>query len=332
MDDTNDISSDAGSQGADNNSVADNQLGKNLDEASLADFLRSSFLNEKEEPSSATTDGNSVDEDQQQEGDDQHVEDQQDTENTQAEEEDDSPSKGVQKRISKLVAAKKAAQAENEQLKARLTEIENKLQQQSETTTEKHQTQSSISDEILQLDTAEKVKSKWQEAYNLVEWCERNAEGATIGDKEFSSSDIREIKLKALRVKDIDLPQRFQYLQAQDAAKEQAIKDFPWINKPESEEYRAFQHVIKEFPAIKSQRPDWMHVAGLVVLGMKAYSESRKAAQPKPQIKKAPVTPEVKAPIPAQSKTDLGRAKQNFAKNPSELSGVSDLIKAMGIV
>lgn len=311
--------------------VAD-KLG-HLDEHSLSDLLKSGFLDEeeaapavegqqKEEPEAAV-ESLSDEAPQEEEG-----------ESDQPEADESSLTKGVQKRINKLVAAKKAAQAELEAHKQMLQKLNNELQQ----------TKMSIpapapeySDFVESIDTPEKLQDEYKKTIDYLLWCEENADGGTITlpdgtEKELSDKQVRAAKSVFIKRKEIELPARFQYLQNQIQHDAQAMSDFPWYTKPETEEYRMAQIVLRDFPEIKKRRSDWKHIVGLMVLGAKAHIE--RSSQPKKAapIKKAPVQPGVSKapPMSASSDNDLAKAKARFVKNSSDQQGIKDLVKAMG--
>jgi hypothetical protein len=325
--DTNETQLDSTGQEADVNSVAP-KLG--LDQASLSDLLKSSFLNEEEESAPAQAEQEETSE----EPDvlDETV-DQSDEESDQPVADESSLSKGVQKRINKLVAAKKAAQAELDAQKATLSQLQAELEAAKSSVSAKPV---EFSDYAASLDTPKKVEEEYSRALNTLLWCEDNSDGGEMplrnGEKVFLSvEEVRAIKRNAIIAREIELPKRMQYLQAQGTAEAEAAKDFPWYSNPASEEYQFSQTVVKEFPEIK-RRADWKHVVGLLTLGAKAYNEMKaKKTTPTP-IKRAPVQPSARALPAATAQSDIQKARQNFAKNTSDKGGLTDLVKAMGLV
>jgi len=308
-----------------NNSVA-NKLG--LDQQGLKGLI-DSFLNEEEQPASAQ-------EKQQDDSEEtvasDEVDDKSEEESDQPEADESSLSKGVQKRINKLVAAKKAAQAELDAQKATLAKLQSELESAK---TSSYAKPPEHSDYAASLQTFEKVKEEYDKAVEVILWCEDNADGGVIPlpngeEHELTSAEVRAMKRTAMKRKEIELPQRMQYLQTQSAAESQVAKDFPWYSNPASEEYQFSQSVIREFPEIK-RRPDWKHVVGLLALGAKAYNEN-KAKKTATPIKRAPVQPSVKAAPPQTTQSEISKARQNFARNSSDKQGLTDLVKAMGFV
>lgn len=324
---------DAGSQEAGSTPVAQ-KLGL-LDQQSLSDLLKSGFLDEKEaapateekaEPV-AETEEPIVDSEAEAEVEaDQPIEEE-------AEAEESSLSKGVQKRINKLVAAKKAAQAELEAQKSRLAELQKELETAKSSAPAR---QVDVSDVVERLSTLEQVKEERQRALDVILWCEENPDGGVITlpdgtERDLTDQEVRSMKRLAIRRKEIELPAREEYLQQQSYVEGEVVKDFPWWSKPETEEYQTAQQILREFPELKKRRADWKHVAGLLVMGIKAYGEKKAQKKPTAPIKRAPAQPSIKAAPARTTQTDLQKAKQSFIRNNSR-DGMTDVIKAMGLV
>jgi hypothetical protein len=316
---------DSTGQEAESNSVA-NKLG--LNQAGLKNML-DSFLNEEEQSTPALVE--QVEESEVAESPEGEVDVTED-ESDQPEADESSLSKGVQKRINKLVAAKKAAQAELDAQKQTLAQLQGELQSVRASAPVK---QPDVSEFVGTLNDPKKVEEEYNKALEVIMWCEDNSDGGIIPmpngmEHELTAADVRVMKRTAMKRKEIELPQRMAYLQQQIAAESQVTKDFPWYSNPASEEYQFSQQVVKDFPEIK-RRPDWKHVVGLLALGAKAYNESKSKKAPVP-IKRAPVQPGIKAAPAQTSQTELTKARQNFAKNSSDKQGLTDLVKAMGFV
>ena len=323
---------DAGSQEAGSTPVAQ-KLGL-LDQQSLSDLLKSGFLDEKEaapateekaEPEVETEEPIVDSEVEAQVEADQPIEE--------AEAEESSLSKGVQKRINKLVAAKKAAQAELEAQKSRLAELQKELETAKSSVPAR---QVDVSDVVERLSTLEQVKEERQRALDVILWCEENPDGGVITlpdgtEKDLTDQEVRSMKRLAIRRKEIELPAREEYLQQQTYVEGEVVKDFPWWSKPETEEYQTAQQILREFPELKKRRADWKHVAGLLVMGIKAYGEKKAQKKPTAPIKRAPAQPSIKAAPARTTQTDLQKAKQSFIRNNSR-DGMTDVIKAMGLV
>lgn len=302
-----------------------------LDESGLTDLLKSGFLDEKEVVPTS--------EEQEQEVEDKAEEDNSDADSDASSQEDESEedhsslSRGVQKRINKLVAAKKAAQAELEAQKQKLQQLQSELETAKATP---QKPQEKLDAGVLALDTIDKVTEEHKKAVDVILWCEDNPDGGIIEmpdgkEVEVSASEVRAMKRTAIKRKEVELPARYQFLQQQETVEKEVVKDFPFFNKPETEEYRISQQIINEFPELKQKRPDWKHVVGLVVLGLQKYNETKNAKKATVPVKRAPVQPSVKAP-PTVVKNDAAKAKQSFIKDTSDKNGLTDLVKAMGFV
>lgn len=323
---------DAGSQEAGSTPVA-SKLGL-LDQQSLSDLLKSSaFLNEKE-AAPATEEQAEPEVETEEPIVDSEVEAEVEADQPIEEEaEESSLSKGVQKRINKLVAAKKAAQAELEAQKSRLSELQKELETAKSSAPAR---QVDVSDVIERLSTIEQVKEERQRALDVILWCEENPDGGVItlpdgSERDLTDQEVRSMKRLAIRRKEIELPAREEYLQQQTYVDGEVVKDFPWWSKPETEEYQTAQQILREFPELKKRRADWKHVAGLLVMGIKAYGEKKAQRKPAAPIKRAPAQPAIKAAPARTTQTDLQKAKQSFVRNSSR-DGMTDVIKAMGLV
>jgi hypothetical protein len=322
----NEAQPDSGNQEAAETPVAQ-KLGL-MDERGLSDLLKSSFLDEEEaapatqgQDESEAVDSSSED-DQQADDDSEHHD-------------SSSLTKGVQKRINKLVAAKKAAQSELESHKARLAELQQELETAKSSVPAKQQDQTEFAE---RLNTFDQVKGEYDKAVEVLLWCEDNMDGGVITlpdgtEQELSDRDVRAMRRTAMKRKEIELPARLNYLQQQAQADAQVTADFPWWGKQETEEYQVAQQVVRDFPEVK-RRPDWKHLTGLMVLGAKTYSElkAKGKAQSQP-IRRAPVQPSsAKAPPSQAPNGDRTKAKQQFARTGGSRDGLTDLVKAMNFV
>jgi hypothetical protein len=322
---------DAGSQEADSTPVANN-LGR-LDENSLADFVKSNFLNEEEAaPAKEEQAEPEIETEESITDSEGEVEGEADQSTDEEGEPESSLSRGVQKRINKLVAAKKAAQAKLQEQEARLISMQQELEATKASTPTVRQDASNSFESITSVQELEK---EFKQAVNTIVWCEQNPDGGEIpmpnGETlEVTSKQVQAMKSIAIKNKDLEIPTRYQYLQQQQVADPTIVQDFPWYKKPESPEYQAAMAIVRDFPEIK-RRPDWKHLAGIVVEGLKAYTDRKSKPTTAVPIKRAPSQPALKAP-PSVSKDDTKHAQKSFLKDTSSRDGLSDLVKAMGFV
>ena len=323
----NEAQPDSGNQEAEVSPVA-HKLGL-MDERDLSHLLKSSFLNEGEAAPATQEQGESDAVDSSSEDDQQADDDSEHHDNS-------SLTKGVQKRINKLVAAKKAAQSELESHKAHLAQLQKELETAKSSVPSKQQDQTDFSES---LNTIDQVKDEYDKAIEVLLWCEDNLDGGMITmpdgtEHDLSEQDIRLMRRTAMKRKEVELPARMNYLQQQAQADAQVTADFPWWGKPETEEYRVAQQIVRDFPELKKRRADWKHLAGLMVLGAKTYAESKAKGKTQGQpIRRAPVQPgSGKAPFAGNSGNDQTKAKQQFAKTGGNRDGLTDLVKAMNFV
>ena len=323
----NEAQPDSGNQEAEVSPVAQ-KLGL-MDERDLSHLLKTSFLDEgeaapatQEQDESEAVDSSSED-DQQADDDSEHHD-------------NSSLTKGVQKRINKLVAAKKAAQSELEAHKARLNELHNELQAAKSAVPASNKDQTDFADSI---NTFEQVKGEYDKAVEVLLWCEDNMDGGVITlpdgtEHELSDRDVRAMKRTAMKRKEVELPARLNYLQQQAHSDAQVIADFPWWGRQETEEFQVAQQIIRDFPELKKRRADWKHLAGLMVLGARSYAESKAKGKAQSQpIRRAPTQPgSGKAPPTSAPNGDRSKAKQQFAKTGGSRDGLTDLVKAMNFV
>jgi len=322
----NEAQPDSGNQEAEVSPVAQ-KLGL-MDERDLSHLLKTSFLDEGE--AAPATQGQD-----ESEAVDSSLEDDQQADDDSEHHDSSSLTKGVQKRINKLVAAKKAAQSELESHKARLAELQQELETAKSSVPAKQQDQTEFSEK---LNTFEQVKGEYDKAVEVLLWCEDNMDGGVITlpdgtEQELSDRDVRAMRRTAMKRKEIELPARLNYLQQQAQADAQVTADFPWWGKQETEEYQVAQQVVRDFPEVK-RRPDWKHLTGLMVLGAKTYSELKAKGKTQSQpIRRAPVQPSsAKAPPSQAPNGDRTKAKQQFARTGGSRDGLTDLVKAMNFV
>jgi hypothetical protein len=323
---------DSGSQEGAN--VPEN-LGKFVDEHSIANFIKNNFLDEegaapaseeqtKPEAEDSTPEDSSVVE----------VEAQDEVEQSNDEEDVDGSqlSRGVQKRINKLVAAKKAAQAKLQEQEARVAAMQRELEAtKSLAATTRQQ---SVSTEVEGLNSIPEVQAEYKKAVEVIMWCEENPNGGEIqtpdGQVELTDKQVWAMKKLAIRNKEIELPARLAYLQQQAAVAPQIVQNFPWLSKPESQEFQAATRLLQDFPEIR-RRPDYLHLIGIFVEGLKTHVQKQATPKATAPIKRAPAQPSVKAP-PAPAKDDSVRASKAFLQDTSSRDGLSSLLKAKGFV
>lgn len=232
-------------------------------------------------------------------------------------------SKGVQKRIDKLVAQKKEAEAKLNALAEKLAETESQV---ANSPKEFAPVDKGLNPYFkLQSDTD--VHAEIRNARQVRRWAEENPDGAVVAGKngeevEYSAEDIRKIKLNAIDALEEHLPAQMNYIQTRKQFDAEAEKTYPFWKQRSSSEYQYANALLREFPEIQ-KFPDFKLSIGDMIEG-KRIRESK--VKPTSAIKKAPSNPKQTASAPVQtSKSMKARSTEEaFRKNPNQ-----DSLKAL---
>lgn len=300
-----------------------------LNEGGLAAILRDRFLNEEE----ATTTPVDKQEQETTEEEPEVIEEVAEEEPEVAEtvEAEDKAETNVQKRINKLVAAKKQAEAEVEKYKQSMAQLQaeaDSLKGSLQTPVEQR-SPANISDVVSSLNSLDEIDKEYHNATNVIYWCEENPDGGELAGTELTGQEVRQMKIKAMRIRDSELPFRRNYLMAEAQTDKQVEKDFPWLKDPSSPDYQVAQSILKAMPEIK-RFPDWKRTLGVFILGEKEYQRINKAT-PNAVVKKAPPQPGVKASPPIAG-NQSSAVKAKFAKDYSSADGLVSAVKALGFI
>lgn len=232
-------------------------------------------------------------------------------------------SKGVQKRIDKLVAQKKEAEAKLNALAEKLAETESLA---ANSPKDFAPVDKGLNPYFkLQSDTD--VHAEIRNARQVRRWAEENPDGAVVAGKngeevEYSADDIRKIKLNAIDALEEHLPSQMNYIQTRKQFDAEAEKTYPFWKQRSSSEYQYANALLREFPEIQ-KFPDFKLSIGDMIEG-KRIRESK--VKPTSAIKKAPSNPKQTASAPVQtSKSMKARSTEEaFRKNPNQ-----DSLKAL---
>lgn len=318
---------------------------KPLDEAALSDLLRQSlFPEDEEQQTQAETEDDSETEDDLPEGEvDSEEEDQETTsEETDSEDnaeeaddeeeedvkEEDTSSKmprGIQKRIDKLVAQKKALEAKLQQLSE---------QDQSKSTDENQEKLivpvGKNLNPYFSLQTEGEVYAEIEKAWAVRDWAEDHPDGAVVLNKdgeevEYSAEEVRKAKKNAIHALEKHLPKQLNYIAVRKQFDSEAEKAYPFLKDRSNPDYQYVNALVKEFPEIV-RFPDYKLSLGDMVEGKK-LRESKMKAKGKQSIKVAPKTPRSNAaPVESTSSSaKIKNAESIFRKNPTE-NTLKDLI------
>ena len=141
-----------------------------LDEYSLSAMIKGTFLSDEGQAKAPAQEEQSAEEEEKPQAEEAEAEESesetQEESEEESEESSDDVSKGVQKRINKLVAAKKAALAEAQAYKEKLTELESKLSEAPAQVAK----QENISDAVAKLKSVEQVDAEWRKATEVLMW------------------------------------------------------------------------------------------------------------------------------------------------------------------
>lgn len=223
-----------------------------------------------------------------------------------SEEEQEEVSRGVQKRIDKLTAKRKEAEAEIEKLKQEVENLKNTVQAPKE--------REIPDDPYSNLNTIAEIEAEIAQARSVRNWAEANADGYTHtnenGEEEYyDPAKMRQIKINAMKALEEGLPKRYQYIQARDQVDNIVNREYPWWNDKTAKERQIAEQFLSAFPAIK-KFPDYKMVIGDYIRGVKAREAAVKGQRP---AVKAPIQPRSSGVAPTVKKEEV-RSQNAYAK------------------
>jgi prefoldin subunit 5 len=312
---------------AQNNATTNESTPQAFDINKLADIVNESFLGGKEnsEPSvsqeqtEAEVQATSEDSEVLSQETETATEQEQSTDSEETEEtksEDDELErglpKGVKKRIDKLSAKRREAEAEVERLRSEVERLSQEATKPAQIPTQDNP--------YANLSTLEEVSREVDQAKQIRRWCEMNPDGAVVTGKdgvevEYSAEEVRNIKIKALDAIEEHLPKRMQYLQNFNQMEQVAIKEYPWWKDKASRDRQIAETFLKAFPEIQ-KFPDYKMVIGDYIAGVKARESKGK---PSGVVNKAPSQPRPSsAPVPVPAKdAKTQQAQKRFTASNS---------------
>ena len=225
----------------------------------------------------------------------------------------------VQKRINKLTAQRKEAQAKAEALERELNEAKSKLEELS--TKPEVAPVASMDNPFSDVWDDAKLTEEWNKARDLKRWCEDNQDGCELNGKEYTREDIKQIRRKVEDALDLHIPKRAAFIQQHRQIKPIAENIYPWWKDRSAVEYTEAQSVIRQMPQI-AQLPEYQVLIGDFIEGRKLrMAREKTASKPaaKAPAKIAPKQPGTPASSPAR--VDTGKAELNAAKSKFLKSG-----------
>lgn len=249
------------------------------------------------------------------------IEDSEETEETKSEEEEIERGlpKGVKKRIDKLSAKRREAEAEVERLRQEVERLSQEATKPAQIPT--------ADNPYANLSTLDEVSREAEQAKQIRRWCELNPDGAVVTNKdgsetEYSAEEVRNIKIKALDALEEHLPARAKYLQNYMQMEQVASKEYPWWKDKSAKERQIAESFIKHFPEIQ-KFPDYKMVVGDYIRGVQAREAKAKSSGAPVKAPSQPRPSASPARIP-QKDASVQAAKKRFtvSQNRDDLSSI----------
>ena len=299
----------------------------NFDEGALAKLLKTRFSGEAEtpkqqieentEPESADAESQAEEADPTAEQEDNQAESPEDvlSDNKTEDQAEEEPS-GYRKRIDKLTRQKREALEKADELERELNETKTKLEQNQ---SERPVPVVNQTDPFADVWDAKKLDDEWTKARDLKRWCEDNIDGCEIGDKEYSSSEIKQIKRRVEDALDVHIPSRARFLNNYKQIQPIAEQIYPFWKDRKSTQYTEAQAVLRQLPQL-SALPEHQVLVGDFLEGRRLRMEREtKGKTPVRVPAKAPSQPG--KPTAAPVKKDAAKANLQFAKSRFQKSG-----------
>jgi hypothetical protein len=296
----------------------------------LKSFLMSEFSTDDAEETEATEDDSNQVEDQPSEGEQEGYASATQNEEgnevlSQSDEAEDEDSgnlpRGLKKRIDKLTAKRREAEAEVERLKQELQTA--KTAPQSEEIRVNH---SEVP--FSNLNNMAEIEAEIAQARSVKRWCEEHSEGYTVenedgSERHYSREEIVQIKLNAIDALEEHLPKRAAYIQTKTKVEPIAKQVYGNIwGKMDTRERKIADAFIKAFPEI-TKFPDYKILVGDMVSGMTAREQKTKQGQ---TVRKAPSMPRPSSAAPKATTVDrVVAAERRFSKT-GDKADLKDII------
>lgn len=222
------------------------------------------------------------------------------------EDEDRGLPKGVKKRIDKLIAKRREAEAEAAKLKQELERL-------SAEAPKPPQVPVNAKNPFSNIEKPEEIQAEVEKARQIRRWCEMNPEGGVITDaqgneQQFTADEVRNIKIRAMDALEEHIPAQIRYIENMHRVEQVVAKEYTWWKDKSSAERQIAESFLQHFPEIK-RFPDYKMVLGDYIRGVKAREAASKRT--------APQRP------PSQPKSGTAPV-QSAAKKPARLTNPSD--------
>jgi len=318
---------------AENNATTNEGTSTPFDINKLASIVSDSFLGGKESSAESPAEEIGDSEAQATSEDDVHsqepettneqdpIEDSEETEETKSEEEEIERGlpKGVKKRIDKLSAKRREAEAEVERLRQEVERLSQEATKPAQTPT--------ADNPYANLSTLEDVSREAEQAKQIRRWCELNPDGAVVTNKdgsesEYSAEEVRNIKIKALDALEEHLPARAKYLQNFMQMEQVAAKEYPWWKDKSAKERQIAESFIKHFPEIQKFH-DYKMVVGDYIRGVNAREAKAKSSGSPVKAPSQPRPSSAPARVPAKdAQSQAAKKRFTVSQNRDDLSSI----------
>ena len=315
----------AGESAATITETAINSVGEILDENGLARALEDVVQPQTEQPEpepEPPAEVEAADEQEQGEPEDSDLSHDDDGDEL---DDDSGQSRGVQKRIDKLTRRYKEAEADADNYRARLGELEAEMASLREGKSES----APVSDNpYSNKTTARELDKAEEEAEEWIEWCEDNPDGGDRDGREYDLDDVRQIRKAARKALRNFLPKQREHIKALRHYEPIAHDMYPFWKKPVSAEFKVAQEFVTAMPGIK-RFPDYKVIVGDYLYGryMREQAARKKVA---PAAKKAPPQPVAPSAAPKAEKSAERQRQAQLNQFHRSEGAVHDLATILG--
>ena len=242
-----------------------------------------------------------------------------------------SESRGVQKRIDKLVKQRKDAESDADHLREELAEMRDEFRSIKEG---KKESAPANDNPYSDKSTVRELESAEEEAEDWLEWCEDNPDGGVRGEREYDLEDVRRIRKAARKAIRTHIPKQRQYIDAARSYDPVAKEVYPFWTKPTSAEHKVASEFIRTVPGIK-QFPDYKIIIGDYLYGryMREQTISKKQAPAKAPAK-APPQPTTPSAAPrAEQSGDREKAAHlnQFHRSQGSVNDLANVLGQIGL-
>lgn len=294
-----------------------------FDEAALAKLVENTLLSVPEEDNVETPPEPATEVEEVEEAEDPPAEEEVEEPDESQDQDDhsqDQSHKGVQKRIDKLTAQRKAADEKAAELERELNELRGKLDERAEAppVAKSEQPFADVWD-------ANKLRDEYSKARQLKRWCEDNVDGAELGDREYSDEEVKAIRRKVEDALDIHIPARATFLQQHAQLKPIVEQTYPFWKDRTSTDYQEAQNVLRSMPDL-ALLPEYQILIGDFLEGRKArMARGKNPLAPKRTAPRQPAQPSSTPARVDPKQADASVQKSRFSQSGS----VDDLGKLL---